>query len=108
MFTRENWILDFTVTGLTESATTVSQEFKTAPGGADSFQTFNITASGFSDLASVTIARVGFWPTTQFAVDNIVVTGGAVPEPATRAMILLGFGGLGFAGYRRAKLATQL
>jgi len=27
----------------------------------------------------------------------------AVPEPSTWAMMLLGFAGLGFAGYRRAK-----
>ena len=31
------------------------------------------------------------------------LTGSAVPEPSTWAMMLLGFAGLGFAGYRRAK-----
>ena len=30
----------------------------------------------------------------------------AVPEPSTWAMMLLGFAGLGFAGYRRAKAAV--
>jgi hypothetical protein len=34
-------------------------------------------------------------------LDNVSVS--AVPEPATWVMMLLGFGGLGFAGYRRAK-----
>jgi len=29
--------------------------------------------------------------------------GGAVPEPSTWAMMLLGFAGLGYAGYRRAR-----
>jgi hypothetical protein len=33
------------------------------------------------------------------------VTG--VPEPATWAMMLLGFGGLGFAGYRRARRSSN-
>jgi hypothetical protein len=29
--------------------------------------------------------------------------GGAVPEPSTWAMMLIGFAGLGYAGYRRAR-----
>ena len=36
-----------------------------------------------------------------FGIDFAV--GGAVPEPSTWAMMLLGFAGLGYAGYRRAK-----
>jgi PEP-CTERM motif-containing protein len=31
------------------------------------------------------------------------VAAGGVPEPSTWAMMLLGFAGLGFAGYRKAK-----
>jgi PEP-CTERM motif len=38
-----------------------------------------------------------------FGVDFAV--GGAVPEPSTWAMMLLGFAGLGYAGYRRARTA---
>jgi hypothetical protein len=34
-------------------------------------------------------------------LDGVSLT--AVPEPATWAMLVLGFAGLGFAGYRRAK-----
>jgi hypothetical protein len=34
---------------------------------------------------------------------TLSITGVATPEPATWAMMLLGFAGLGFAGYRRAK-----
>jgi hypothetical protein len=36
-----------------------------------------------------------------FEFDNVAVAGG-VPEPSTWAMMLLGFAGLGFAGYRKA------
>ncbi len=37
-------------------------------------------------------------------VDNISVS--AVPEPSTWALMLAGFAGLGFAGYRRTKSAS--
>ena len=33
------------------------------------------------------------------------LSGSVVPEPSTWAMMLLGFAGLGFAGYRRASQA---
>jgi PEP-CTERM motif-containing protein len=66
------------------------------------FKPSTLRALGLSDLVSVTIAGVGVYPTTQLAVDNIVVTGGAVPEPATWAEMLLGFASLGFAVYRQA------
>ena len=107
-FTENNWSLDFTVTGRTETGSTVSQEFVTSPGGADAFQTFRLTTAGFTDLASVTIAGVGFWPTTQFAVDNIVVSGGEVPEPATWTMMLTGVLGLGIVRARRRSVARRL
>lgn len=35
------------------------------------------------------------------------LSGSVVPEPSTWAMMLLGFGGLGFAGYRHARRAAQ-
>ena len=34
------------------------------------------------------------------------LTGAVVPEPSTWAMMLLGFAGLGFAGYRHARKAS--
>jgi hypothetical protein len=36
--------------------------------------------------------------------DGVTMT--AVPEPSTRAMMLVGFGGLGFAAYRRRRGAV--
>jgi hypothetical protein len=39
-----------------------------------------------------------------FEFDNVVAGGtSAVPEPSTWAMLLLGFAGLGYAGFRRSK-----
>jgi hypothetical protein len=43
-----------------------------------------------------------------FGVDNDLIPGSStaresIPEPSTWAMMLLGFAGLGFAGYRRAR-----
>jgi PEP-CTERM motif len=40
--------------------------------------------------------------------DLIFTTTGGVPEPATWAMMLLGFAGLGFAGFRKAKTSVAL
>jgi hypothetical protein len=36
-------------------------------------------------------------------ITTTVTTTSGVPEPSTRAMLLLGFAGLGFAGYRKAQ-----
>jgi PEP-CTERM motif len=41
---------------------------------------------------------------TQFNA-SFSLSGSPVPEPSTRAMMLLGFAGLGFAGYRHARKA---
>lgn len=40
-------------------------------------------------------------------VDISFAASGAVPEPSTWAMLFLGFAGLGFAGYRRARVAVS-
>jgi hypothetical protein len=36
------------------------------------------------------------------------VTTGGVPEPSTWAMIMLGFTGLGYAGYRKSRKAASI
>jgi hypothetical protein len=41
-------------------------------------------------------------------VTDISATEGAVPEPATWAMMLLGFAGLGFVGYRTSRKAVSV
>ena len=41
----------------------------------------------------------------QFAADLLTGGGGGTPEPATWAMMLVGFGAIGLAARRRAKFA---
>ena len=36
-------------------------------------------------------------------IETTITQHSAVPEPSTWAMLLIGFAGLGFAGYRKAK-----
>jgi hypothetical protein len=61
--------------------------------------------SSFMSLAGETIAGMTLIPgsyTFDIPKDTITLEIG-VPEPATWAMMLLGFAGLGLAGYRRAR-----
>lgn len=41
-----------------------------------------------------------------FGMDNVTFATGAVPEPSTWAMMIVGFAGLGLATYRRRKITT--
>jgi hypothetical protein len=60
---------------------------------------FNFQAQNGNTLGQV---GVGSWTTTESA--GIA----AVPEPSTWAMMLLGFAGIGFLGYRRkSRLALR-
>jgi hypothetical protein len=42
------------------------------------------------------------------ANDTIDLSAGTVPEPSTWAMMLLGFAGLGFTAYRKARRAASI
>jgi len=53
--------------------------------------TLQFQSSGVADVDSI--------------IDNVRLTGAAVPEPATWAMMLLGFGGIGVAMRRRRRVA---
>lgn len=72
-------------------------------GGVADFET--LAFAGWSDLQSVTVygstARGSFG---DFSIDNIVVNSitGAIPEPSTWAMLILGFGAVGATLRRRS------
>jgi hypothetical protein len=63
------------------------------PGGGS---TPAVTANGINDLGHI----VGFYTN---ADGNTVGFETSVPEPSTWAMMLLGFAGLGFLGYRKVR-----
>jgi hypothetical protein len=89
----------------------------TTQGTATGDYQFNSVAAGFS--APTFTYDPGTNTTTVFT-DNLVYTGGsvalnftlfggsAVPETSTWAMMLLGFAGLGFAGYRTSRKAALI
>jgi hypothetical protein len=60
--------------------------------------------SGTNPFFEVAAPPDGFFINTDRGqMFTFTLVGGAVPEPSTWAMLLLGFAGLGYAGYRRAK-----
>jgi hypothetical protein len=66
----------------------------------------NLRFGGVTDASGMT--NISIYSTNQYDVielDNVSYRGGAVPEPATWAMMLVGFGGLGAALRRRRALA---
>ena len=74
---------------------------------------FDIIANGidipFEVRGDNSVINLGFLrPNIDLTIegDGVFAFGGAVLEPSTWAMMLLGFAGLGFAGYRRATLAA--
>ena len=76
------------------------------------------TTSGIKYLVEVAAAGQGKDPTTDATMGmftpgifgpnfEVGKVGAAVPEPATWAMLLVGFAGLGFVGYRQTRRAKQ-
>ena len=78
-------------------------------GGIGDSSTFDFSFRGDLILGEVDDDRVDNLGFISGPIDltiegpGIFVLGGVVPEPSTWAMMLIGFAGLGFAGYRRAR-----
>jgi len=88
-----------------DTSTTV---FETAPGSGHYHVTGSFDLGQSGDIKVSLLNWAGAPGGNDFAVDNISVAGG-VPEPATWAMMLVGFGGLGAmlrANRRRMASAT--
>ena len=79
-------------------------------GGASAFGGSAIPAGtfiGFEDLSLVHDGQSDFnYADQQFVLTNTTVSTPAVPEPATWAMMLAGFGVIGFAAIRRQKVSV--
>jgi hypothetical protein len=82
-----------TFTGFFAGGGSITETFQPLSFGFTSF-----TFSGFTGLADVQWNQ-GCCESSAHQFDNIVVDG--VPEPSTWAMMILGFGGIGFMAYRR-------
>jgi hypothetical protein len=81
-------------------------------GVIDTFGSVDVIVNGVQILeigGSVTDAVINlgsnFGPDIDLTINGFgdFAIGGAVPEPSTWAMMLVGFAGLGYAGYRRAR-----
>jgi hypothetical protein len=83
-----------------------SASFVIPPNFNSGLQFYSIPATG--TVVTITSAATGGF--YDFAIDNVgfdQATPGT-PEPSTWAMMLLGFAGLGFAGYRKAKSVAAI
>jgi hypothetical protein len=83
--------------------------FQQTMGSGQTYWCVNSTNSTCNDNESV--VPQGFMdPSAQFAtrsgIQVIASAAGAAPEPATWALMLLGFAGLGCAGFRQSRMRT--
>lgn len=84
--------------------------FTNATYGA--FTAFNLTSGFTQGLNTLDFSVVDFGPPTAFRVDNLagaarLAQTGGVPEPATWAMLIVGFGLTGAAARARRELVTR-
>jgi hypothetical protein len=103
---------------ITASATQISFNFSASDGGflvfqqvMNSGQTYwcvnsnngtcndneSVVPQGFMNMSAQFADREG---------NQVIATAGAVPEPTTWALMLLGFAGLGYAGFRQNRTRT--
>ena len=87
----DTYIIDFTQTGGGSAVGTTTVPF----------------LPGTTTLDVVDKLTVGLGGSDITGVSNSIVENPAIPEASTWAMMLVGFAGLGFAGYRKAKTGRR-
>jgi PEP-CTERM motif-containing protein len=103
---------------LAHAATNSVNDFSAQFGGIPIFSLVNAAAFGytletFTATATSSSTELDFFGRENpsfYNLDNVsvVAISGAVPEPSTWAMMLLGFAGLGFMAYRRKSKPTLM
>ena len=91
--------LSFTANGVAVATPTTS---------AWTLITTPFVASGGSQSISFVLDVVNPGADNSIGLNQIAVNSAAAPEPATWALLMAGFAGLGFAGYRRAKAGAAI
>ena len=90
----------------TTSAVLATQTVSTTSQSPQAF-TLNFTAASGSSIIRFADVATNNSTNQDIAIDNVSVSG-AVPEPATWAMMMLGFGAMGFAMRRRAQTSARI
>ena len=75
--------------------------------GASGWNQYNLTSNLAAGKSLVGFSIYGTSPGPTYLDDFVIATGGAVPEPSTWAMMLLGFTGIGLMLRRRRRSALQ-
>ena len=83
--------------------------FNISGGNAPAGAVVDLFDNGVSPTTGVNYGGFGVAVATSAISENYVAGGvtANLPEPSTWAMMLLGFAGLGFAGYRRSRKAAD-
>jgi hypothetical protein len=90
-----------------------AEEQTLVPTSGGSWQTLNITSSldhGQTDLICISFFGSQYSeanPGNPYYLDDVSITAGVVPELSTWTMMLVGFDGLGFAGYRVSRRTAR-